>query len=80
MRRLFNVKNPTLKIKGNLFRLAIPGKGVMQATFLPAEQFAGVAVWDTANMLAATFEPFYNPVMIPPGDTVAFESRFKVMD
>ena len=80
MRRLFKVKSPTLQIKGNLFRFAIPGKSVMQATFLPAEQFAGVAVWDTANMLAATFEPFYNPVMIPPGDTVAFESRFKVMD
>ena len=78
MRRLFNVKNPTLKIKGNLFRLAIPGKGVMQATFLPAEQFAGVAVWDTANMLAATFESFYRPALIALGESVSFSAEFRM--
>ena len=77
MRRLFNVKSPTLQIKGNLFRFAIPGKSVMQATFLPAEQFAGVAVWDTANMLAATFEPFYRPALIAPGGDISFSAQFK---
>ena len=77
IRRLFNIKeNPAVPITGNTFRFLIPGKSALTGSFTPAESFAGVAVWDTPDMIAATFEPFYNPLMIPPGGSVSFKADF----
>ncbi len=72
MRKLFKVKTPSQKIKGNSFRFVIPGKSLIHAVFLPADKFAGAAVWDTDDMPVATFEPFYQAMQIAPGGTVSF--------
>ena len=78
IRRLFNIKeNPAVPVTGSTFRFVIPGKSKVEGTFTPADSFAGVAVWDTPNMIAATFEPFYNPQMIPPGGSISFEAGFR---
>ena len=70
-------ENPAVPVTGSTFRFVIPDRSALKGTFTPADSFAGVAVWDTSNMIAATFEPFYNPLMIPPGGSVSFEAGFQ---
>lgn len=76
IRRLFNVKNDSVKVSGNEFRFAVKNGPALRGSFSPAQAFGGVAVWDTAGMTRATFEPFYQPVIIPPGGKRAFSAVF----
>lgn len=76
IRRLFNVKNDSVKVSGNEFQFAVKNGPVLRGSFSPAQAFGGVAVWDTAGMTRATFEPFYQPVIIPPGGKRAFSAVF----
>ncbi len=78
IRKLFAVKPPSLKIQSGLFRFTIPGKAPLEAVFQPADQLAGIAIWDTPDMISATFEPFYAPALIAPGASVSFSASFKV--
>ncbi len=78
IRRLFQVKSPTLKISGNQFRFTAPGMDVMEARLEPASEFGGVAIWDTTRMIAPTFEPFYRPTLIAPGENVTFSASFSL--
>ena len=50
----------------------------MESVFLPAEDFAGAAVWDTMEMIAPTFEPFYQPRMIEPNGSIFYKAEFKI--
>ena len=79
IRRLFKIQDHSaIRISGSSFRFVIPGKAVTEGVFAPAGLFGGAAVWDTPNMIAATFEPFYNPIQIAPGGTASFEAAFKI--
>lgn len=76
LRSLFCVKQDSVKISGNEFRFVMKDGPVLRCSFNPAQTFGGVAVWDTADMACATFEPFYQPVIIPPGGKRAFSAVF----
>ena len=79
IRRLFHIgETPSIPVRGNTFRFVIPDKSVVKCSFRPADSFAGAAVWDTGGMIAATFEPFYNPLMIPPGGAAGLEAVLEV--
>lgn len=78
IRKLFAVKTPSMKITEGSFRFTLPGKPGMEAAFKPADLLSGIAIWDTPNMPSATFEPFYAPVLIPPGADITFSADFKV--
>ena len=80
IRSLFEVIRPTEKIWNNQFEFVIPHKTVMESIFLPAENFAGAAVWDTMEMIAPTFEPFYQPRMIEPNGSISCKAEFKITE
>ncbi len=74
--RLFGAREVVRNVKNNDFEFISSGNRDMQARFLPADRFAGAAVWSTPS--ASTFEPFYLPVTIDPGKQIAFSAEFSV--
>jgi hypothetical protein len=78
IRRIFLVKSPSIPVNGTLLTFKAPKAKTMTVTLQPAAQFGGVAVWDTPDLFAATCEPFYKPVSLPPGGTVSYKAEIKV--
>lgn len=80
IRRIFLVKSPSILLKSNSNQLSFKSAKTqtLTVTLHPAARFGGVAVWDTPDLFAATCEPFYQPVTIPPGGTVSYKAELKV--
>ena len=80
IRRIFLVKSPSIPVKTNSNQLSFKSAKTktLTVTLHPAALFGGVAVWDTPDLFAATCEPFYKPVTIPPGGTVSYKAELKV--
>ncbi len=74
--RLFGVPKAIRNLQGNEFQFTVSGGRTVSARFLPGNQFAGAAVWHTPQ--ASTFEPFYLPVFIAPGESVSFSAEFRM--
>ncbi len=74
--RLFSVRETIRKLQGNEFQFTISGGRAVSARFLPGNQFAGAAVWSTPQ--ASTFEPFYLPALIAPGESVSYSAEFRM--
>lgn len=76
LRRLFCVRKDSVQISGNAFRFVLKNGPSLRVSFHPEQTFGGAAVWDTADMTCATFEPFYQPVIIAPGGKTVFSAEF----
>ena len=74
--RLFGVPKAIRNLQGNEFQFTVSGGRTVSAHFLPGDQFAGAAVWHTPQ--ASTFEPFYLPALIAPGESVSFSAEFRM--
>ena len=78
IRRIFIVKNPSIPIKGNELTFKASKGKTMTIDCPAARDFGGVAVWDTADLFAATCEPFYKPLSIAPGGKVSFKAEIRI--
>lgn len=78
IRRIFIVKNPSIPIKGNVLTFKASKGKTMTIDCQAAGDFGGVAVWDTADLFAATCEPFYKPLSIAPGGKVSFKAEIRI--
>lgn len=79
MKQLFQAPGNPVLIGSNLVywrNAGVPFQ--VKMTTEPAKQLAGFACWDTPNLVAPTFEPFYHPVTIPAEKSVEYSISLTV--
>lgn len=71
MKKLFAVPGNPVVIDSNTVIWRMPERQV-KMTVEPAESLAGFASWDTPNLKAPTFEPFFYPFNLKAGEQITY--------
>ncbi len=79
VKKLFEVPRSTVMIDGNTAIWRMPeSRETLRMTLAPAQDFAGIACWDTPNLKVPSFEPFFHRSAIKSGESKTYSLKLQV--